>query len=336
MKTIRKTKRLLLSGVLGCSLFASQASALNIVLTNDDGWETANITVMAQKLRDAGHQVIMSAPCTGQSGKGGAMTFLRGVVIDKSRADQDEYCVGDTDTSKAHKDYVEGTPVMAALHGIDVLAQKKWGSAPDLVISGPNEGNNLGYMNNNSGTLGAAMISIIRGIPAIAVSAGRGSTQEGPAQAAIADIVLNIISKLESRKGYSDKLLPPFMGLNVNIPDNLDDKGYKFTNVGWNPGEANVIFREDLSQDPVAVQYVAGGIAARGVPFEQAKIMAQQMLTGQPGLSFDTSGYQLDTHRKSEGVALANGYITISTIDAHIQAGIAKKAFTRAKLSPLP
>ena len=122
-------------------------------LTNDDGWNTQNINNLKSALEDAGHNVIMSAPCTGQSGKGGAISFMKPVNVDESKASSQEFCVGDTDTTQPFEDYVEGTPAMAVLYGIDVAAQSVWEKAPDLVISGPNEGNNLGYMNNNSGHL---------------------------------------------------------------------------------------------------------------------------------------------------------------------------------------
>lgn len=38
--------------------------ALNIVLTNDDSWNTENIKVLKQVLTRAGHDVILSTPCT--------------------------------------------------------------------------------------------------------------------------------------------------------------------------------------------------------------------------------------------------------------------------------
>ena len=39
---------------------------------------------------------------------------------------------------------------MSMLYGLDVLAVQRWSAPPDLVISGPNEGNNLGAINNSS------------------------------------------------------------------------------------------------------------------------------------------------------------------------------------------
>ncbi|MCE7630700.1 acid phosphatase, partial [Vibrio fluvialis] len=70
----------------GALTLSNPSFALNILLTNDDSWETTNIQVMKSTLEAAGHDVIMSAPCTGQSGKGGAMTFLKPVSVDETQS----------------------------------------------------------------------------------------------------------------------------------------------------------------------------------------------------------------------------------------------------------
>ena len=58
-------------------LGAQHASALNIVITNDDGFETPNIQALYDALVAAGHDVILSAPYSGQSGTSGMIAFLR-------------------------------------------------------------------------------------------------------------------------------------------------------------------------------------------------------------------------------------------------------------------
>ena len=319
---------------LGISL-AAPSHALNIVLTNDDGWNTDNIQTLFKHLKAAGHEVVLSGPCTGQSGKGGALNFLRPVSIDTSKASKDQYCVGDTDTSVAFKDFSEGTPVMAALYGIDVGAQAKWGKEPDLLISGPNEGNNLGYLNNNSGTLGAAMIAIARGIPAIAVSAADGDAAKAEVVSAL---VVDIIKQLEQKRPKDQPLLPAFTGLNVNTPkDPAKHRGIKFTDVGWNAGGIDPIFTQDLSSSPVALHYGAAGIAkAKGVDMPTAMKIAQQQFASKPGMSFSMGSNKVaDNAENSEGVAVQAGYVTISTIDANVQASRDKVAQTKKKLKDL-
>lgn len=320
--------------LIGGLLVSGQASALNILLTNDDGWETDNIQTLFSALQAAGHNVIMSAPCTGQSGKGGALNFLKPVSVDTSKAAQNEYCVGDTDETQAFEDFTEGTPVMAVLHGLDVVVPRVWGVAPDLVISGPNEGNNLGYMNNNSGTLGAAMISIARGIPAIAVSAADGDAAKA---AAVAEIVIDIVDQLEISRAAGEALLPPFTGLNVNTPDDVANHlGYRFTDVAWNAGGYDASFVEDMSENDMMMSYVAASIMASNSSLteEQALAQAKAAYAGASGISF-SSGLVEDDSPNAEGKLVQEGYVTISTIDAHVQASRAKVALTAQKLNAL-
>ncbi|MCA0933964.1 5'/3'-nucleotidase SurE [Vibrio alginolyticus] len=325
------SKLCLAMAVSSSCAISSNAFALNIVLTNDDSWETTNINVMKSALEAAGHDVIMSAPCTGQSGKGGAMSHYKPVSVDESQAGDQEYCVGDTDTSVAFKNYVEGTPLMAAIYGIDIAAKNVWGQEPDLVISGPNEGNNLGYMNNNSGTLGATMAALSRGIPAIAISAHHNTASDAEQSQLVADVVVNIVSQLVTNQPSGSPLLPAYTGLNVNTPEDMNNHlGYKFTDVGWNAG-AEFAFSEDLSQQSTAVYYMMRSLMEQGMDSVEAQAEAVTLLTGKKGLSFN-QGDAGDTNENSEGVAVNQGYITISTIDGNIQASRGKVALVEQRL----
>jgi len=214
------------------------------------------------------------------------------------------------DTTQKFKDYVEGTPVMSVLYGIDIAAQKKWGKAPDLVVSGPNKGHNLGYMNNSSGTLGAAMIALSRGIPAIAVSGHRESEDYD----GIANVVIKVIDELETNRTDNTKpLLPIHMGLNINIPQDLENNSdYRLTDVGWNAGDYMVKFFEDLSV--LSVMPGLSNLKGQGVGFVPSDIK--------------------DINKNSEG-AMLNRYITISTIDGSLQARRGKVAITKKLLSGL-
>ncbi len=317
----------------GSLTLSSQALALNIVLTNDDSWETTNINVLKSTLETAGHDVIMSAPCTAQSGKGGAMVFIKPVSVDETQASEQKYCVGDTDDSVPSSQFVEGKPVMAAVYGIDVAAQSKWGQAPDLVISGPNEGNNLGYMNNNSGTLGATMIALSKGIPAIAISANSNTESDVEQSQLVANTVVDIVSKLVDSQGAGQPLLPAYTGLNVNTPEDMNSHlGYKFTDVGWNGGGIELAFRDNLASDELVVAaLIAELMKNEGMTVDEARAEAVSQLTGKKGLSF-TAGDAGDTNENSEGVAVANGYITISTIDGNVQAARGKVALIEQRL----
>jgi 5'-nucleotidase len=169
--------------------FTSPAFALNIVLSNDDGL-TSNVAALYKALQAAGHDVIVSVPCTGQSGRGAAIVMYSTTVIvpdnDKSQIEAEGGChngaapigapaVGPfTKAGYTNGDfhYVHGSPVMATMYGLDVLAQARWGKGPDLVVSGPNEGQNVGLIVNSSGTVGNVQFAAGRGLPSIELSAG--------------------------------------------------------------------------------------------------------------------------------------------------------------------
>lgn len=172
--------------LLAATLLTTQSFALNIVMTNDDSYITHNVQQLKVALENAGHDVILSVPCAKQSGKGGSMgSYLKpmpvstldvdstgGLSINADGTGTAGYCVGNTEAEKeilTFKNYMDGTPLQAVLHGL-AKAKEKWNKKPDLVISGPNEGNNMGFANNLSGTLGATNTAIVQGVPAIAIS----------------------------------------------------------------------------------------------------------------------------------------------------------------------
>jgi 5'-nucleotidase len=131
--------------------------------------------------------------------------------------------------------YVDGTPVMATLYGIDVLAKARWGKAPDLVLSGPNEGQNVGHIVISSGTVSNVQYAAVRGIPAIALSAGMGTvdnaTLANPASKLVAGLTTTLLTALEkAEKG--GRLIPRGITLNVNFPDKLDGAPWKMTQIG--------------------------------------------------------------------------------------------------------
>lgn len=327
-------KKLTFAGILAaCSL---NTFALNIVVVNDDSYDTKNVQQLKLALESAGHDVLMSVPCAHQSGKGGSMgSYLAPVPVHKLTADvdgvlniddaaehADGYCVGDTEAEKAtktFKEYKDGTPLMASAHGL-YLANQKWGQNPDLVISGPNEGQNVGFAVFISGTLGAAHYAIVNGVPAIAVSAGATPATESDALVhakMVADVTLKIVDQLATKQRSGEPLLADKTGLNVNLPDYamLSGAKFKLTDVNWYFGSA--LQWSDLG--------AAGGYGSYyGYP-EGAGLFGLNFFPGQ-----DQSG---DDSAQSEGNAIQAGYIAISTIDAtenapaHKARAVAKKLF---------
>jgi 5'-nucleotidase len=232
-------KRLAISAAL--ALCASPAFALNIVLANDDGL-TSNIKALYEELKAAGHSVIVSVPCTGQSGRSAAIVMYSTTNIipdnDKTQIEAEGGCHNGAAPTGAPAvgqftksgytggdfNYVHGTPVMATMYGLDVLAPARWGKAPDLVLSGPNEGQNVGKVVINSGTIGNAQFAAGRGLPAIALSAGTDTVDNaGLANArskTVAQLTVKLIAALQAKAGGS-ALLPAGIALNVNFPDGV-------------------------------------------------------------------------------------------------------------------
>lgn len=244
-------KRLAMSAAL--ALCASPAFALNIVLANDDGL-TSNIKALYEELKAAGHSVIVSVPCTGQSGRSAAIVMYSTTVIipdnDKTQIEAEGGChngaaptgapaVGPFTKSgytNGDYNYVHGTPVMATMYGLDVLASARWGKAPDLVLSGPNEGQNVGRVVINSGTIGNAQFAAGRGIPAIALSAGTDTVDNSGLAAAgsrtVAQLTVKLIAALQAKAG-SSALLPTGTALNVNFPNGVAaGTAWSFSRIG--------------------------------------------------------------------------------------------------------
>ncbi len=239
------------------------AFALDIVLTNDDGFESAYTHAVYRQLKTAGHRVMISAPAQNQSAKGTASSFgpIAPLIHDTRAGSIKAGSPGLgslPDNADIH--YVDSTPGCSVLYALDKLVPERWGKGADLVISGPNYGYNLGSAAMDSGTISAARYAIGRGVPAIAVSNGHKPTKfrgyqdlkEGNIDFEIADVVVRLVVQLETRAKQDRKpLLPPGVGLNVNIPAFASGEGGKLrfamTRLGLQMG---VYFSEDISQDP--------------------------------------------------------------------------------------
>lgn len=138
------------------------AEPLSILVTNDDGYSSEGIDTVVEALVAEGHEVAVVAPLEQQSGTGG--TFTEGAV--ESQEEQ---------TASGHDAIaVDGFPSDSVRVAIDEMEM-----TPDLVVSGINEGQNVGPLVDVSGTIGAARAAVARGIPALALSASTGPFAAG-------------------------------------------------------------------------------------------------------------------------------------------------------------
>lgn len=125
---------------------------MNILITNDDGYNSKGIKVLANIMKKYGNVTVI-APKHHQSGMSMAVSLGFKQI--------------------AHKDmgngwhYVDATPASCVKFGLNTMFLEKF---PDVVVSGINHGSNAATASCYSGTLGAAEEAALNGIPAIGVS----------------------------------------------------------------------------------------------------------------------------------------------------------------------
>ena len=181
-----------------------------VLLTNDNGIDDPKLKALARAFSTITETYIV-APSKDQSGTTHFMSVWQTGELTSRQVFMDEHITAYS---------VDGYPadcVFLALHGL--LAHK----VPDLVLSGINDGPNLGQSWLGSGTVGAARIASSYGVPAIAVS-GLDEGIEGSLSAVVEWILRFCESKLVR------ELKPP-QYLTISIPriKPSDIKGVKLS-----------------------------------------------------------------------------------------------------------
>lgn len=123
-----------------------------VLVTNDDGINAPGIKILQKALRGLAKEVWVVAPETEQSATAHSLTLRRPLRI--------RHVSG-------RRYAVDGTPTDCVLLAINQIMRDK---RPDLVVSGINDGGNLGDDVTYSGTVAAAIEAVILGVPAIAFS----------------------------------------------------------------------------------------------------------------------------------------------------------------------
>lgn len=178
---------------------------LSILLSNDDGAHAPGLAILAASLAPLG-EVTVVAPDRNRSGASNSLTLETPLRV--TRLDNGFLSVNGTPTDCVH---------LAVTGLLD--------RAPDLVVSGINNGANLGDDVLYSGTVAAAMEGRTLGHPAIALSLVTDNPLHYDSAARVARI---LVERLE------DMALPPETLLNVNVPDLpwSDLQGIRSTRLG--------------------------------------------------------------------------------------------------------
>jgi len=230
-----------------------------ILLTNDDGIHAEGLRRLKEAVEELG-DVFIVAPESEQSAIGHAITLYAPIRVREIFRDGAFYGHG-----------IGGTPADAVKLALYSLLPR----FPDLVISGINDGANLGINVLYSGTVSAATEAAILGVPSMAVSLAQ--KKDPPFELALPHV--RVLAQWILRN-----CLPKGVALSVNIPalpvENV--RGFKLTRQGLNKFRERYERREDSRGN--AYYWLSGEIPADG--------------------SDETSDHQ----------ALSNGYVSVTPL----------------------
>lgn len=178
---------------------------MRILVSNDDGYFAPGIAALAQAVQHLG-EVVVVAPERDRSAASNSLTLDRPLSIK---------------TAASGFLYVNGTPTDCVHVAITGLLDYK----PDLVVSGINDGANMGDDTIYSGTVAAATEGHLLGVPSIAVSL----TSHKAAHFETAALVVRRMVERCLQEPLNEPLL-----LNVNVPDMPPGmlKGVRVTRLG--------------------------------------------------------------------------------------------------------
>jgi 5'-nucleotidase len=163
---------------------------MRILLSNDDGYFSPGINMLAEHLSSLA-EIVVVAPERDRSGASNSLTLDRPLTIRKT---QNGFY------------YVNGTPTDCVHLAVTGLLNE----LPDMVISGINDGANMGDDTIYSGTVAAAMEGYLLGIPSFAVSMSRHNPQYFLTAAKVVEDLV---------RHYEKTGFPPPLLLNINVPD---------------------------------------------------------------------------------------------------------------------
>jgi 5'-nucleotidase len=193
-----------------------------ILVTNDDGIESRGLLALKQALEPIGDVYVM-APETNQSAVGHSMTFMRPLRVRERTLD---------DGSRGWS--VDGSPT----DSVSLAFLGYFGISFDLVASGINYGYNLGDDITYSGTVGAAMESVLSGCPAFAMSQEFDGEPDFELAGQVADLVARNILEHGLSKGEL---------VNINVPavPIEECEGFEVTRLGKRVYQDQLIERLD-------------------------------------------------------------------------------------------
>lgn len=212
---------------------------MRILISNDDGYFAPGIAALAESLRDLA-EIIVVAPERDRSGASNSLTLDRPLSVR---------------TAASGYLYLNGTPTDCVHIAVTGMLDRR----PDLIVSGINDGANMGDDTIYSGTVAAAMEGFLLGIPSIAFSLARKGHEHLDSAARVArDVVTRFIERPYAGEG-------PAL-LNVNIPNLPYDRigGIVATRLGKRHHAEDVIKAQNPRGETVYWIGPAGGAKDAG------------------------------------------------------------------------
>jgi 5'-nucleotidase len=182
---------------------------MRILLVNDDGIYARGLSALVRGLKDLG-EIYVAAPDRERSATGHSITVHRPLRVRK---------VSLSDFGVAASWAVDGTPSDCVKLAVEDLLP----NPPEIVLSGINQGPNLGTDVLYSGTVSAAVEGLISGFPAVAVSLASFTDRDFSKAGEFARTLVTILEKSDFPQNFL---------LNVNVPAGAEPKGVKITRLG--------------------------------------------------------------------------------------------------------
>ena len=168
---------------------------MTILVTNDDGIFAEGLWILVKELRNIA-DVVVVAPDREQSAVGTAVSLRRPLRVRGVRP-----LVPDVETYS-----VEGTPADSVILALSKLV----GNGIDMVVSGINDGPNLGDDVLISGTVSGALQGYLHGFPSLAMSVDKANNYSLENAARLAVLLV---------KRIHSSTMPANVLLNINLPN---------------------------------------------------------------------------------------------------------------------
>ena len=199
---------------------------MRVLISNDDGYRAEGLRRLADALRPLA-EITIVAPDRNRSGASNSLTLDRPLRVWQEAADM--YCTDGTPTDCVH----------LAISGLFDFEH-------DMVVSGVNDGANLGDDVLYSGTVAAAVEGRFLGLPTMAISLCTGAGGGGHFETG-AQVARLLVAQLLERP------LEASLILNVNVPDVpfAELRGFRASRLGYRHRSAPVMRAQDPRGRPV-------------------------------------------------------------------------------------